>query len=153
MRRRKFTVLSTSFVLDNKIFKSCRFGNTCENGIRRFSDSPIPTQATTKTRKPAFHSSSPVVPVQVIVEMGTPSSFAIEVSDCSEFTGRLRRVVNALRDWQIWASKHSPPFPIWNTSAYQLGEYLISADKRGPTMAKGTWTKFYWVKRELGRFS
>ena len=60
----------------------------------------------------------------------------------------LRRVMNALRNWQIWASKHSPPF--WNPSANQLGEYLISADKRGPKVARGIWTQLDWVRRELG---
>ena len=166
MRRRKRTELSPSSVLDNKIFKSCRFGKICANGIPSFSDSPIPTQAPTTTREPAFLSSSPVVLqqlVQVIVEMGPHSSFAVEVSDLSGLTIQLlqrrfqrfsddwlRRVMNALRNWQIWASKHSPPIPSWNPSAHQLGEYLISADKRGPTVARGIWTQLDWVRRELG---
>ena len=86
MRRRERTELLPSPVPDNKIFKSCRFGKFCANGISNFSNSPIPTQATTTTRDPAFHSSSPVVLqqlVQVIVEMGPHSSFAVEVSDRS----------------------------------------------------------------------
>ena len=125
-----------------------------------------PDTAPTTTREPAFHSSSPVVLqqlVQVIVEMGPHSSFAVEVSDRSGLTIQLlqrrfqrfsddwlRRVMNALRKWQIWASKHSPPIPFWNPSAHQLGEYLISADKRGPTVARGIWTQLDWVRRELG---
>ena len=55
-----------------------------------------------------------------------------------------------LRNWQIWASKHCPPLPFWNPSANQLGEYLISVDKRGPTMARSVWTQLDWVRRELG---
>ena len=58
--------------------------------------------------------------------------------------------MNALRNWQIWASKHSPSIPFWNPSANQLGEYLISGDKRGPTVARGIWTQLDWVRRELG---
>ena len=166
IRRRKRTELSPSLVADNKIFKSCRFGKICANGIPRFSDSPIPTQATSMTKEPAFHSSSPAVLqqlIQVIVDMGPHSSFAVEASHRSELTIHLlqrrfqrfsddwlRRVMNALRNWQIWASKHSPPFPFWNPSANQLGEYLISAYKRGPTVARGIWTQLDWVRRELG---
>ena len=157
IRRRKRMVLSPRPVPDNKIFKSCRFGKICANGLSNFSNSPIPTQATTTTREPTFHSSSPVVLqqlVQVIVEKGPHSRFAVEVSDGSELTIQLlqrrfqrfsddwlRRVMNALRNWQIWASKHSPPLPFWNPSANQLGEYLSSADKRGPTVARGIWTQ------------
>ena len=66
--------------------------------------------------------------VQVTVEMGPHSRFAVEVSDGSELTIQLlqrrfqrfsddwlRRVMNALRNWQIWASKHSPPLPFFGT--------------------------------------
>ena len=111
-----------------KTFKSCRFGKICANGLSKVSNSPIPTQATTTTGEPAFHSSSPVVLqqlVQVIVEMGPHSRFAVELSDGSELTIQLlkrrfqrfsddwlSRVVGALRNWQIWASKHCPPFPV-----------------------------------------
>ena len=35
-------------------------------------------------------------------------------------------------------------------SANQLGEYLIFADKRGSTVARGIWTQLDWVRRELG---
>ena len=62
-----------------------------------------------------------------IVEMGPHASFAVEASNCSEWSIQLlqrrfqrfsddwlRRVMNALREWQIWASKHSPPVPFWN---------------------------------------
>ena len=48
----------------------------------------------------------------------------------------LRRIMNALRNWQILASKHCPLLPFWNPSANQLGEYLISVDKRGPYSGK-----------------
>ena len=169
MRRRKRMVLSPRPVPDNKIFKSCRFGKICAHGLSNFSNSTIPTHATTTTREPTFHSFLPVVLqqlVQVILEMGPHSRFAVEVvevSDGSELTIQLlqqrfqsfsddwlRRVMNALRNWQIWASKHSPPLPFWNPSANQLGEYLISADKRGPTVARGIWTQLDWVRRELG---
>ena len=50
----------------------------------------------------------------------------------------LRRIMNALRNWQIWASKHRPPLPFWNPSANQLGEYLISVDKRD-----GNWVQLF----------
>ena len=95
--------------------------------------------------------------------MGPHSSFADEVSDCSELTMQLfqrrfqhfsddwlRRVMCALRNWQVWAAKHSRPFPLWNPSANQLGEYLIDADKRGPTVARGIWTQLDWARREMG---
>ena len=117
-------------------------------------------------KEPAFHPSSPEILqqlVRVIVEMGPHSSFHVEVSNRSELAMQLlqrrfqhfsddwlRRVLNALRNWQIWASKHSPPFPPWNPSANQLGEYLIHADNRGPTVARGIWTQLDWVRRELG---
>ena len=35
-------------------------------------------------------------------------------------------------------------------SANQLGEYLISVDKRGPTVARSVWTQLDRVRRELG---
>ena len=57
-----------------------------------FSNSQIPTQATTTTGEPAFHSSSPVILqelVQVIVKMGPHSRFSVEVSDGSELTMQL----------------------------------------------------------------
>ena len=60
------------------------------------------------------------------------------------------RIMNALCKWQIWASKYCPPLPFWNPSANQLGEYLISVDKRGPTVARSVWTQLDWVRRELG---
>ena len=101
--------------------------------------------------------------VQVIRKMGPHSRFSVEVSDGSELTMQLlqrrfqrfsddwlRRIMNALRNWQIWASKHCPPLPFWNPSANQLGEYLISVDKRGPTVARSVWTQLDWVRRELG---
>ena len=94
---------------------------------------------------------------------GPHSSFAVEVSDRSQLTIQLlqrrfqrfsddwlRRLMNAFRNWQILASKHSSLIPFWNKSANQLGEYLISADKRGPTVARGIWTQLDWVRRELG---
>ena len=61
MRRRKRKVLSPLPVRDNKVFKSGRFGKICAVGLSAFSNSPIPTQATTTTIEPAFHSSSPVI--------------------------------------------------------------------------------------------
>ena len=76
--------------------------------------------------EPGFHPSSPAVLqrlVRVIVAMGPYSSFADEVSDCSELTTQLlqrrfqhfsddwlRGVMCALRNWQVWAAKHSSPF-------------------------------------------
>ena len=117
-------------------------------------------------KEPEFHPFSPAVLqrlVRVIAAMGPHSSFAAEVSHRSELTMQLlqrrfqrfsddwlRRVMSALRNWQVWASKHSPPFPLWNPSANQLGEYLIYADKRGPTVARGIWTQLDWVRREMG---
>ena len=107
------------------LFPFDRFGKICSEGLSAFSNSQIPTQATTTTREPAFHSSSPVILqqlVQVIMIMGPHSRFSVEVSDGSELTIQLlqrrfqrfsddwlRRVLNALRNWQIWASKHCPP--------------------------------------------
>ena len=116
-------------------------------------------------KEPVFHPSSPAVLqrlVRVIVSMGPHSSFAVEVSNRSELTMQLlqrrfqrlsddwlRRGMSALRNCQFWASKHSPPFHLWNPSANQLGEYLIYADKRGPTVARGIWTQLDWVRREM----
>ena len=165
MRRRKRKVLSSRPVPDNKVFKSGRFGKICANDLSAFTNSPIPTQATTTTGEPAFHSSSPLILqqlVQVIRKMGPHSRFSVEVSDGSELTMQLlqrrfqrfsydwlRRIMNALRNWQIWASKRQR-LPFWNPSANQLGEYLISVDKRGPTVARSVWTQLDWVRRELG---
>ena len=166
LRRRKRKVLSPRPVPDNKVFKNDRFGKICTKKLSVFSNSQIPTQATTTTGEPAFHSSSPVILqqlVQVIRKMGQHSRFSVEVSDSSELTLQLlqrrfqrfsdgwrRRIMNALRNWQIWASKHRPPLPFWSPSANQLGEYLISVDKRGPTVARSVWTQLDWVRRELG---
>ena len=151
---------------NNQVFKSRRFGQIRENGVPRSSDSPVPAQATTVVNEPGFHPSSPAVLqrlVSVIVAIGPHSSFADEVSDCSELTMQLlqrrfqhfsddwlRRVMCALRNWQVWAAKQSPPFPRWNPSANQLGEYLIDPDKRDPTVARGIWTQLDWVRREMG---
>ena len=113
MRRRKRTELSPSPAVNIHVFKSRRFGKIRVNDVPRSSDSPIPTRATTTIKEPAFHPSSPAVLqqlVQVIVEMGPHSSFAIEVSSCSGLTMQLLqqrfqhfsddwlpRVMNALR--------------------------------------------------------
>ena len=166
LRRQKRKVLSPRPVPDNKAFKNDRFGKICAKDLSVFSNSQIPTQATTTAGEPAFHSSSPVILqqlVQVIRKMGQHSRFSVEVSDGSDLTMQLlqrrfqrfsddwlRRIMNALRKWQIWASKHRPPLPFWNPSANQLGEYLISVDKRGPTVARSVWTQLDWVRRELG---
>ena len=156
-RRRKRTELSPGPPENDQVFKSCRFGKICVNGVPRYSDSPIPAQATTIVKEPGFHPSSEAVLqrlVSVIVAMGPHSSFVDEVSNRSELTTQLLqrrfqhfsddwlcRVMCALRAWQVWASKHSPPFPPWNPSANQLGKYLIEVDKRGPTVARGIWTQ------------
>ena len=157
LRRQKRKVLSPRPVPDNKAFKNDRFGKICAKDLSVFSDSQIPTQATTTTGEPAFHSSSPAILqqlVQVIRKMGQHSRSSVEVSDGSELTMQLlqrrflrfnddwlRRIMNALRNCQIWASKHRPPLPFWNPSANQLGEYFISVDKRGPTVARSVWTQ------------
>ena len=78
--------------------------------------------------------------------MGPHSRFSVEVSDSSELTLQLlqrrfqrfsddwlRRIMNALRNWQIWASKHRPPLPFWSPSANQLGEYLIGKKRLDTT--------------------
>ena len=86
MRRRKRKVLSPRLVPDNKVFKNDRFGKICASDLSAFSNSPFPTQATTTTREPAFHSSSLVILqqlVQVIRKMGPHSRFSVEVSDGS----------------------------------------------------------------------
>ena len=77
---------------NGQVFNSRRFGQVRENGVPRSSDSPVPTQATTVVNEPGFHPSSPAVLqrlVSVIVAMGPYSSFADEVSDCSELTTQL----------------------------------------------------------------
>ena len=104
MRRRKRKVLSPRPVPDNKVFKSGRFGKICANDLSAFSKSPTPTQATTTTGEPAFHSSSPVIlqqSVQVIRKMGPHSRFSVEVSDGSELTMQLlqRRFQRFSDDW------------------------------------------------------
>ena len=166
LHRQKRKVLSPRPVPDNKAFKNDRFGKICTKDSSVFSSSRIPPRATTTTREPAFQSSSPVILqqfVQVIQKMGSHSRFSVEVSDGSELTLQLlqrrfqrfsddwlRRIMNALRNWQIWASKHRPPLPSWSPSANQLGEYLINVDKRGPTVARSVWTHLDWVRLELG---
>ena len=149
-----------------KLLRAAALGKSVRTESRGLPISPVPAQATTVVNEPGFHPSSPAVLqrlVSVIVAMGPHSSFADEVSDCSELTMQLlqrrfqhfsddwlRRVMCALRNWQVWAAKHSPPFPRWNPSANQLGEYLIDADKRGPTVARGIWTQLDWARREMG---
>ena len=133
IRRQKRTELSPSPAANNQVFKSCCFVKICVNGVPRSSDSPLPTQATTMVKEPEFHPSSPAVLqrlVRVIVEMGPHSSFAVEVSNRSELTMQLfqrrfqhfsddwlRRVMSALRNWQVWASKHCQLISLASTSS------------------------------------
>ena len=66
MRRRKRKVVSPRPVPDKQSIKSGRFGKICANDLSAFSNSPIPTQATTTTGEPASHSSSPVILQQFV---------------------------------------------------------------------------------------
>ena len=165
IRKRKRTELSPSPVADNQVFKSCRFGKICANGVPRSYDSPVPTQATTMIKEPAFHSSSPVILqqlVQAIRKMGPLSRFSVEVSDRSELAMQLlqrrfqhfsddwlRRVMNALRNWQIWASKHSPPFPHWNPSAVSISSTPTNVAPQLREASGHSWTGSdeNWVER------
>ena len=107
-------------------------------------------------KEPEFHPSSQAVLqrlVSVIVTMGLilVSRMRFRTFRFQHFSDDwLCRVMRALKNWQFWATKHSPPFSLWNPSANQLGEYLIDVDKRGPTVARSIWAQLDWVRRELG---